>query len=124
MDVLSCKTPEMVRKEIWTHLLAYNLVRKVMAQAALEAKTEPRRISFAGAVQTVDAFRMLLLMTSRTEGGSQLVQVILIAIATHKVGDRPGRCEPRKVKRRPKPYPRMTRPRAEERAEAMAGCAA
>jgi hypothetical protein len=124
MDVLSCKSPEMVRKEIWTHLLAYNLVRKVMAQAALEAKTQPRRISFAGAVQTLNAFRWVLLLSSRTERGGQLVRMVLLAIATHVVGDRPGRCEPRKVKRRPKAYPLMTRPRAEERAEALAGCAA
>ena len=109
MDVLSCKSPEMVRKEIWTHLLAYNLVRKVMAQAALEAKTEPRRISFAGAVQTLNAFRWVLLLSSRTERGGQLVRMVLLAIATHVVGDRPGRCEPRKVKRRPKAYPLMTK---------------
>ena len=124
MDVLSCKSPEMVRKEIWTHLLAYNLVRKVMAQAALEAKTEPRRISFAGAVQTLNAFRWVLLLSSRTERGGQLVRMVLLAIATHAVGDRPGRCEPRKVKRRPKAYPRMTKPRAEERAAALAECVA
>jgi hypothetical protein len=123
MDILSCKNPEMVRKEIWTHLLAYNLVRKVMAQAAVEAKREPRKISFAGAVQTLDMFRCLLLL-SAPEQREELVRTVLAAIATHKVGDRPGRCEPRKVKRRPKAYPRMTKPRAQERAEAVAECAA
>jgi hypothetical protein len=121
MDILSCKSPEMVRKEIWTHLLAYNLVRKVMAQAAVETHTEPRRISFAGAVQTLNAFRWILVLSERGQR-VQLVRIVLVAIGTHRVGNRPGRCEPRKVKRRPKAYPRMTKPRAEERAEALAEC--
>src|SRR3954470_12656432 len=56
MDVLRCKTPEMVRKEIWAHLLAYNLLRTVMAVAAAESDTEPRKISFKGAKQAVTAF--------------------------------------------------------------------
>src|SRR5262249_22910678 len=61
MDILSCKTPEMARKEVWAHLLAYNLVRQVMAQAALTAGVKPRQLSFAGAAQTVNAFRWVLL---------------------------------------------------------------
>jgi hypothetical protein len=118
MDSLSCKSPGMVRKEIWAHLLAYNLVRKAMAQAALETQTEPRTISFAGAVQTLNAFRWLLLLTEGERRGS-LVRVVSLALATHEVGDRPGRCEPRKVKRRPKAYARLSRPRAQERAELL-----
>ncbi len=53
MDVLRCKTPEMVRKELWTHLLVYNLVREVMAQAARREAVEPHQISFKGALQTL-----------------------------------------------------------------------
>jgi hypothetical protein len=122
MDVLSCKSPEMVRKEVWAHLLAYNLVRKVMAQAALQAKAHPRQVSFAGAVQTLSAFRWVLLLS---EGkGASLVRVVLVAVATHEVGNRPGRCEPRKTKRRPKAYSRLTRPRAQERAQLLEGKAA
>ncbi len=122
MDILSCKSPEMVRKEIWAHLLAYNLTRKVMAEAAAQAQTEPRRISFAGAVQTLNEFRYILRSTGESRG--ELVLVMLVAIATHTVGDRPGRSEPRKVKRRPKAYPLMTKPREQERAEALGGSAA
>ena len=115
MDILTCKTPEMIRKEIWTHLLVYNLVRKVMAQAALEGKVEPRQLSFAGAVQTLNAFRWLLMLSEGNQR-RELAKVVCIALGTHKVGNRPGRSEPRKVKRRPKPYGRLTKPRGEEKA--------
>jgi hypothetical protein len=57
MDVLRCKTPDLVRKEIWTHVLAYNLIRTIIAQAARKAGVEPRSISFKGAVQTLAAFQ-------------------------------------------------------------------
>ena len=116
MDILTCQTPEMVRKEIWAHLLAYNLVREVMARAAREHGVTPRRLSFLGAMQTLEAFRPLLLAVTE-EGKPDLIRRILAAIAAHRVGNRPNRYEPRKVKRRPKGYSRMTRPRAEERAE-------
>jgi len=121
MDVLSCKTPGMVRKEVWAHLLAYNLARKVMAQAALAGQFEPRQLSFAGAVQTLDSFRWLLLLGEPGERWLSQARSALLAIGTHRVGDREGRCEPRKVKRRPKPYPRLTKPRAQEQAELLKG---
>jgi putative transposase len=120
MDILRCKTPEMVRKEIWAHLLAYNLIRKVMVQAALAHQLRPRQISFAGAMQTLNEFRTHLLQA--TAGAlSELTGRILAAIARHRVGNRPGRCEPRKLKRRPKGYSRLLIPRAEERAKLMHG---
>jgi putative transposase len=115
MDILSCQTPEMVRKEIWTHLLGYNLMRTVMARAARQKQIKPREVSFAGAVQTVDAFRWLLLLLPQ-EKLAIAVDALLKAVGTHKVGNRPGRCEPRKKKRRPKSYPRLMKPRAQERA--------
>lgn len=118
MEVLRCKTPEMVRKEIWAHLLAYNLVRKVMAQAAQEHDLTPRQISFAGAMQTLSEFRTSLLHASAAEL-PELTRIILAAIARHRVGNRPGRCEPRKIKRRPKSYSRLHKPRAQERAKLM-----
>lgn len=114
MDILSCKTPQMVRKEIWMHLLAYNLTRKVMAQAAALGQMKPRQLSFAGAVQTLNAFRWLLVF-SAFERQAELGRILCLALRTHEVGNRPGRCEPRKVKRRPKPHARLMRPRAEER---------
>ena len=118
MEILSCRTPEMVRKEIWAHLLAYNLVRQVMAQAARAHGVTPRQLSFTGALQTLGEFRTLLLAAT-TADLPALVQQILAAIATHGVGDRPNRSEPRKVKRRPKGYSRMIKSRAEERAELL-----
>jgi hypothetical protein len=106
MDVLRCKTPAMVRKEIWGHFLVYNLIRGVMAEAASRHGLLPRELSFQGARQTVASFRAEL---GRTNG--ELVVVlrgeVLRAIASHRVGNRPDRVEPRVVKRRPKAYPRM-----------------
>jgi hypothetical protein len=112
MDVLRGKTPEIVRKEIWACLLAYNLIRSVMAQAAVEHRLFPRHLSFKAALQTLHAFAMSLWL-SNSSGVHRLYTAILAAIATHRVGDRPDRFEPRARKRRPKPYPYLTAPRPE-----------
>ena len=60
MEHLRCQTPELVRKEIWTHILAYNLIRTVMAQAASRHGIQPRIISFKGTLQTLEAFQPLI----------------------------------------------------------------
>jgi len=120
MEILRCKTPAMVRKEIWAHLLAYNLVRKVMAQAAEEHELTPRQISFAGAMQTLNEFRTSLLHATAAEL-PEMTSRILAAIVRHRVGNRPDRCEPRKIKRRPKGYSRLLVPRAQERAKLTSG---
>jgi len=112
MDILRCKAPEMVRKEIWAHLLAYNLLRTVMAVAAGEKGLEPRQVSFKGAKQAVTAFAPKL-EASRPKARPALIDAMLAVIAYHRVGDRPGRWEPRARKRRPKPGARLTQPRAE-----------
>jgi hypothetical protein len=112
MDVLRCKTPEMVRKEIWAHLLAYNLLRTAMAVAAAENGLEPRQVSFKGAKQAVTAFAPKL-EAARPKDRPALIDAMLAVIAYHRVGDRPGRWEPRARKRRPKPGPRLGQPRAE-----------
>src|SRR5579871_4995444 len=62
MRVLRCKTPELVRKELWTHVLAYNLIRTIIAQAASKHRLEPRSISFKGAMQTLQAFQPVIAM--------------------------------------------------------------
>jgi hypothetical protein len=111
MDILRCKTPEMVRKEIWAHLLAYNLLRTVMAVAASENGIEPREMSFKGAKQVVTAFAPKI-EAARPEGRAALINAMLTAVAYHRVGNRPGRWEPRARKRRPKPGARLTQPRA------------
>jgi hypothetical protein len=114
MSVLRCKTPEMVRKEIWMHLLAYNLVRTVMAEAAARAGIEAREVSFAGAVQTINAWVPFLMMAD-ADDRQALMEVLLKAIARHRVGTRPDRYEPRAVKRRAKPIALLTVPREEAR---------
>jgi Transposase DDE domain len=114
MDILRCKTPEMVVKEIWAHLLAYNLLRTVMAVAAAESGTEPRHVSFKGAKQALTAFAPKL-EAARPEDRARLIDAMLATIAYHRVGDRPGRWEPRARKRRPKPGTRLMQPRAAAR---------
>lgn len=114
MDVLRCKTPEMVCKEIWAHLLAYNLLRTVMAVAAAGSGTEPRKVSFKGAKQAVTAFAPKI-EAARPEERARLIDAMLATIAYHRVGDRPGRWEPRARKRRPKPGYRLMQPRTEAR---------
>jgi hypothetical protein len=110
MDILRCKTPEMVEKEIWAHLLAYNLLRTVMAVAASESDVEPRAISFKGAKQAVTAFAPKL-EAARSQQRAGMVEAMLKVVAYHRVGDRPGRWEPRARKRRPKPSKRLNQPR-------------
>jgi hypothetical protein len=110
MDILRCKTPDMVHKEIWTHLLAYNLLRTVMAVAAHENDIEPRCVSFKGAKQALTAFAPKI-EAARPEDRAALIDAMLTTIAYHRVGNRPGRWEPRARKRRPKPGARLTQPR-------------
>ena len=112
MERLSCLTPSMAIKEIWVYMLAYNLIRLIMAQAAVLTHIQPRQISFKHSVQ------MWLAWTAHG-GGLHTEKVrcsLLVLIAQQRVGDRPGRIEPRALKRRPKPYPLLTKPRAEARA--------
>ncbi len=115
MGELRCKTPGAVRKEVWAHVLAYNLVRTVMAQAAAGHDAEPRSISFKGAMQTLEAFEPLLARGSARDhaGRRSLYQEVLDAIATHRVADRPDRFEPRLKKRRKDYCGWFTKPRAE-----------
>ena len=110
MDILRCKTPDMVHKEIWTHLPAYNLLRTVMAVAANENDIEPRKVSFKGAKQALRAFAPKI-EAARPEDRAPLIDAMLTTIAYHRVGERPGRWEPRARKRRPKPAARLTQPR-------------
>jgi Transposase DDE domain len=114
MSVLRCKSPAMVLKEIWIHLLAYNLVRTLMARAASEAGVEPRQLSFAGAVQAVNAFAPALQLAEPTEQ-DKLLRILLRVIARDRVGDRPDRYEPRAVKRRSKPIAMLSVPRDQMR---------
>jgi putative transposase len=120
MDVLRCKSPAMVRKEIWTCLLAYNLIRKTMLQAAHAANLSPRALSFTTAMQTIAA--SLGTLACADDGlATRLIAAQLASLAEQTVGDRPNRVEPRAVKRRPQPLALLTKPRNEARAELLRG---
>ena len=115
MRVLRCKTPELVRKELWTHILAYNLIRTIMAQAASQIDVQPRSVSFKATIQMLEAFQPVIAHQGHwgIQHRQALYQLLLKAIATHRVADRPDRFEPRMTKRRPKNYDRLTKPRKE-----------
>jgi hypothetical protein len=115
MDLLRCKTPELVRKEIWTHVLAYNLIRTIMAQAASQIGVQPRSVSFKATIQILEAFQPVIAHQGHwgIQHRQELYQQLLKAIGTHRVADRPDRFEPRMTKRRPKNYDRLTKPRKE-----------
>ena len=120
MDVLRCKTPEMVRREIWTCLLAYNLIRQTLLQAAHRGGLPPRRLSFTAALQkTTASWGTLLVVGDAT--AAELIDLHLSHLARQQVGNRPDRIEPRAIKRRPKEHALLTKPRAEARAELFAG---
>jgi len=110
MNILSCKTPAMVLKEIWVTLLAYNLIRLLMAQAAFVAEIMPREISFKHCLQ----LWLLWCQKADTSDDGKLYALCAL-MAQQRVGNRPGRIEPRAVKRRPKAYPLLVVPRPQAR---------
>jgi hypothetical protein len=118
MDVLRCKTPAMVRREIWTHLLAYNLIRRSILQSAQASGLSPRELSFTAAMQAIAA-SWLVAALSNGSTLAVLVETHLRNLAGHRVGHRPNRVEPRAVKRRPKSRRLLTKPRAEARLELL-----
>ncbi len=107
MEMLSCKTPTMAEKEIWVYLLAYNLIRLIMAQAASLADRLPRELSFKHALQLWIAWGQYEIGGDHDEK----LSVLFVLISQRQVGNRPRRIEPRAVKRRPKPYPLLTKSR-------------
>jgi hypothetical protein len=111
MERLSCLSPEMAIKEIWVYLLAYNLIRLLMAQAARLVERLPRQLSFKHTVQLCIAW------DHHDRSHEDPFQGLLVLIAQQRVGDRPGRIEPRAIKRRPKCYPLLTTPRELARAQ-------
>ena len=119
-DILRGQTPEMLRKELWAALLAYNLIRQTMLAAAQRAELAPRSLSFAHAAQTVAAsFVMIPVISSRRQ--RDVIDAAIGSLRRPLVGQRPDRVEPRAVKRRPKPHDLLTKPRAQARAELMRG---
>jgi hypothetical protein len=110
MDHLRCKKPHRVRNEFYMHLVAYNLIRRVMALGAIQRGSPPWNISFKGTLQTLNQFLPLLASGMPLDAGCQ---TLVHCVATHRVGNRPDRYEPRRVKRRPKQYKLLQRPRKE-----------
>ena len=132
MDILRGQPPRsqrgstgMVHRELWTCLLAYNLIRRVaipagidMRQSARESGQSPRQLSFTTALQSVAA-SWLVIVALDDPAIAYVIEVTLKNLARHTVGNRPGRVEPRAVKRRPKPHALLTKPRAPARAELL-----
>jgi hypothetical protein len=115
MDILRGQSPDILRKEVWAHLLVYNLLRGVMAQAAVAAEASPLEISFTAALQTVNAF-LPYLRTADTADDAQVVwEVMIVVISWKRVGNRPDRYEPRAVRRNTRKYPRLKTTRKEAR---------
>ena len=111
METLSCKTPQMGEKEMWVYLLAYNLIRLLMAQSALMADVLPRTLSFKHALQLWLGWNR----TQKQTDAPDSISGLLLLVAEQSIDNRPGRIEPRAIKRRHKPYPLLTKARGEVR---------
>ena len=109
LDVLRTTTPAMIEKEIHLQAIAYNLVRLLMLEAARQHDVASTRLSFKGTVSTLRAFAPLFATSTRE--AAQRYEDLLLALAADPVPLRPNRSEPRAVKRRPKVYQLLTRPR-------------
>ncbi len=114
IDVLRCRSPHMVRKEIWSCLLAYNLIRKTILEAAYAADVSPRQLSFTAAMQAIGAGWTAVLLLDEA-GQTRLIDLYLHNLVGYEVGHRPNRIEPCAIKRRPKPQRLLTKPRAAAR---------
>jgi hypothetical protein len=112
LEALTCKTPGMAVKELWIYLLAHNLIRMLMAQSALLADCLPHELSFKHSLQLCLALRQY-----RAQEQEDRLLNLLALIAQKRVGKRPGRIEPRAIKRRRKPYPMLMKTRRSARAE-------
>jgi len=120
LDHVRCKSPEMVRRELWTTILGYNLIRSTAAAAAMLHRVKPRQISFTSTVQFVlQEWKYLAQGNLSPEKLNAFILVMLKSIAACRTANRPGRIEPRVLKKRPKPYKRMTKPRAVLKKELM-----
>lgn len=112
MDILRGHSPDIVHKELWAHLLVYNIVRALMAKAAAQAGIRPHEVSFKGALQTFNAFMPYFLTATSAVDLARRWTGMIAAIGKHCVGNRPDRYEPRALKRGPKRYPQLFMPRS------------
>ena len=98
MDVLRSKTPDMIHKELWAGILAYNLLRGTMSESAKRSGVTPRQLSVKATMQAVESFTPAMMAVADND---QLYNAMLTTVSAHRVGNRPGRQEPRLKKRRP-----------------------
>ena len=113
MDILRCKTPEMVHRELLMHIIAYNLLRAVMASAAITGDVQCFRLSFKTALSTVRQWESAFAQRHpRNTTREAIVPYMLQYISRATIPDRPDRIEPRAIKRRPKEYDRLNKPRS------------
>lgn len=127
LDVLRCKTPAMVRLELWTGLLAYNLIRQSILQSARQADRKPCELSLTATMQFLASTWLTAAVTAAAPNStacSPLIALRVIHGGAHRVGNRPNRIEPRAIKRRPPPHDLLTKPRAAARADLLARRAA
>jgi hypothetical protein len=111
MEVLHCKSPKMVHKELEMFFIAYNLIRCLMAEASLCYKVGIGWLSFKGTVDSVRQFAAAIAQARFRKTQKRLLNKLLEVIARDRLPERSGRYEPRAVKRRPKPFPLLNRPR-------------
>lgn len=111
MNILSCMTPQMNEKEMWVYFLGYNLIRLLMCEAAVQEEIFPRQISFKHTLQLWIAWSL----HAWDEQQTRQIDILFTLITKQRVGNRLGRIEPRALKRRPKPYPRLMKAREEAR---------
>jgi hypothetical protein len=111
MEVLRCQSPKMIHKELEMFFIAYNLIRCLIVQASREYAADIQRLSFKGTVDSVRQFSIAIVQARSRKKQTELIDALIHAIATDLVPERPGRREPRAVKRRPKPCAWLTKPR-------------
>lgn len=126
LDVLRCKTPDMVHQELWAGFLAYNLIRLSILQSALDSDEHPEHLSFTANMQFLASTWLTAAITppSADAATDPLIALRLAHGSSHPVGNRPNRIEPRALKRRPKPHKLLNLPRAEARVQLVAKRAA
>lgn len=126
LDVLRCKTPARVRQELWTGVLAHNLIRQSILQSARTENRLPDELSFTATMQMLAStwLTAAVVVGSISDAAERLIALRLAHGGSHPVGNRANRVEPRAVKRRPKPHDLLTTPRTQARAKLIAGHAA
>jgi hypothetical protein len=107
MERLRSQSPEMAQKEVYTRLIAHNLIRGILAQAAAEHHVALERMSFKGSLDALRQFSQAMSQARTKKKRQQLWNQLLETLAADLVPHRPGRREPRAVKRKKNKYPRL-----------------